>query len=49
MEFRLSFDVIVLHSKVEGSLHCFLQLDGGLSSRRDLTHSGDIVLEKVLV
>ena len=45
---RLSSDTIV-HSMVEGSLHCFIQLDVGLSSRPELAHSSNIVLEEVLV
>jgi len=29
---RLSFDVAVLYGMVKGNLHCFLQLDVGVSS-----------------
>jgi len=49
VETSIFLRVVVLHGIIEGSLHCFLQLDVRLCLGENLAHSSDIVHEEVLV
>ena len=48
LRLQLSFLIARLRRVIGGSLHCFFQVDVGLSSWQNLSHLGNIVLKEML-